>query len=195
MDPFNDANQTALAALARAKMAIARATVRGVNEDADALEYDLEILAGERASGVEVMEALGLTSVADPAETVEVVVVHVMGNRDHPIVIGGVSRARRPKIPKGGTALYTPGAGGGIRIHCLADGSIELTPGAGQVVRVASDLEVDGNIAGTGNVDVDGDVEDGTCTMAAMRTGFAAHVHSGVQGGGSTSGPPTSPNC
>lgn len=121
------------------------------------------------------------------------VLLSLLGVTEMRLALPG-SPARRPKtLASGEVAFYHPPTGS--RVHFLANGdvrvtagastvliaasgAITLTPGAGQKVLVAGDLEVTGATTLGGVVTSAGkDISD-------------SHVHSGVQTGGGNTGPP-----
>jgi phage gp45-like len=121
------------------------------------------------------------------------VLASLLGVSEMRVALPG-SPSRRPKtLAVGEVALYHPGTGS--RFHLLANGdvsvtagasaalfaasgAITLTPGAGQKVLVAGDLEVTGAATLGGVVTSAGkDISD-------------SHLHSGVQTGAGNTGPP-----
>lgn len=89
----------------RIRMMIARGTVAGVDDDAQAQSVQIDLLADETHEGVERFQEYGFTSV--PHAGAEVIMVAVGGLRSHGIVIAVEDRRYRMKSLKPGeVALY-----------------------------------------------------------------------------------------
>lgn len=73
-------------------------------------------------------------------------------------------------------------------VQFLPDGGIQITVPAGKPLNLKADtVAVDGNLTVSGDITADGDVTAGGSGGVSLET----HVHSGVQSGGSDTGPPT----
>jgi phage baseplate assembly protein V len=164
--------------VARARLAVARAVVRLV-DDARALQtLQVQTLAGETLGRVERFQEYGFTS-HPPASGSEGVVVFALGARDNPLAIAVEHRASRPKgaTAAGEVLLYN---GAGVRVLLRNDGAV--------VVTAAGGLEASADVEAGGDVRAAGDVEDGVGTLAALRTAYNMHTHPDPQGG--STGPP-----
>lgn len=86
-----------------------------------------------------------------------------------------------PTLAEGESALFNDH---GATIHLKADGSIEVD-GGDFVIKGGNCVIEAGDLTASGNVEADGDVQDGsitTPTMAMMRTVFNSHTHTGNLG-------------
>lgn len=127
---------------------VGRATVDKADDAKDVQELQLELLEGEVRDEVERFGEYGFTSV--PLEGAEAVVVFVGGRRDHGLAIGVEDRRYRIRNLKSGeVAVYNHT---GARIVFKENGDVEVTPKAGQKLKIASDVEVTGTL--TASVDV-----------------------------------------
>ena len=82
----------------------------------------------DKLPGVEHFQPGGLTHV--PLRDAEGIVLCIQGLRSHPVIICVSNRDDRPKgLAPGETALYTAGPGGGVRVHCAADGTVYVGTG------------------------------------------------------------------
>jgi phage baseplate assembly protein V len=161
---------------------VSRMLVDAVNDAAK--RQGLRVLgrADEVLDDVEHFQPGGLSHVALPGA--EGVLLCVGGVRAHPIAIGVANREARPTgLQAGETGLYTAAAEtAGMKIRCLADGTIELSP-AGPVPTVKV----------VGQLSVTGDVQAGTLTPATMRS-LLLHLHPTAMGpAGAPISPPTPP--
>lgn len=171
----------------RVKSVVMRAVVDAVDDSKMGQEVRLSGLATEVLDEVERLGPMpGIT--AYPPVGSEAVVVAVGGNRDHPIVVAVEDRRYRPKgvMSEGDVIIYHPTAG--TQIHVKADGSIDITAGAG--VNVTGDVDVTGDLNVSGDIVGGGDVEDSTRSMAADRTIYNTHTHPENGAGGGVTSPP-----
>jgi phage baseplate assembly protein V len=150
----------------RVMLAIGRATLRGTSAGGGLQRVQASLLPGETRGEVEHLQPYGFTSRPQPGA--EALVVHVGGDRGHPVcVIVDDPRARPGDLAAGEVCVYGPRPGQRIRLK--ADGTIEIE---------ASTLRV------VGDVQVTGDVVAGTVSLRG-------HRHGGVQAGGSQTGAPS----
>ncbi len=138
-------------------------------------------LAGETKQSVEVLHPFGWFA-SLPAGA-DVVLLQVMGSRDHLVALGGDAIGQsEPSAPGEFGAKHAAGA----FVHFTNDGKVTLQDASGaQVI-----LQNNGTIWVKGSLMVTGDITD-NCqtqaeTMAGQRTVFNGHNHpvSGVQTGG-----------
>lgn len=110
----------------------------------------VSLLDGEVRDEVERFQSYGFTS--NPPAGAEAVVVFVGGRRDHGLAIQVDDRRYRIKsLESGSVAVYNDT---GAKIVLRASGDIEITPKAGQTLKIASNVEVTGTL--TASVDVVG---------------------------------------
>lgn len=127
---------------------VARAVVRRVDDSTNAQLLQLGILDGETREGVERFQEYGFTSV--PREGAEVAVVFVGGRRDHGLAIGVEDRRYRiGNLSPGEVAVYNDT---GAKIVFKANGDVEVTPKAGQKLKVTADVEITGALTASGEV-------------------------------------------
>jgi phage baseplate assembly protein V len=154
---------------------VARAVVQLVNDGAKLQVLQLGVLEGETREGCERFQEYGFTSV--PLAGAEAVVLFVGGRRDHGLVVAVDDRRYRKKdLQPGEVALYHH-AGPFVLLksdRVVVDG-IEL--------RLGSDAAA--NFVALANL-VD-------ARIAAIRTAFNAHAHTGVTTGTGSSWAPASP--
>jgi hypothetical protein len=109
----------------------ARAVVQLVDDSTKQQLVQIGVLAGEDIDDGEHFHPYGFTSV--PLPGAEAVVLFPGGDRGHPLVVAVADRRHRPTGGQPGeVTLY---ADTGAKIRLLADGSIEVVPGAGGEVR------------------------------------------------------------
>lgn len=137
---FRHAIDAALAPLRQTvRGLILRAVVSGSDASQQIQTVGLD-LGDEQIPDCEHFEPFGLT--ANPASDSEAVVVFAGASHDHPIVTGVVDRRHRPTgLASGESAVYN---GHGTVIALKADGSIQITVGAGQAVVVNGDVTAGG---------------------------------------------------
>jgi phage baseplate assembly protein V len=151
---------------------VARAVVHLVKDSTKIQLVQLGVLDGETREGCERFQGYGFTSV--PLEGAEAVVLFVGGRRDHGLVVAIDDRRYRKKdLEPGEVALYHK------------DGSFVLLKSArvvvdGQELRLGSDAAA--NFVALANL-----VDD---RIAAIRTAFNAHAHTGVTTGSGSTGAP-----
>lgn len=152
---------------------VRRAVVELVNDALRLQGLQLTLLAGELADDVERFQEYGFTSVPEPGA--EAIVLAVGASRSHLVVVATDDRRYRPTGWGAGEAgLYSKF---GQIVRLKADGSIELTPAAGQPVTVNGDLVATGNVQAGADVVAAGEVQDAAGTMQAMRLAYNAHTH------------------
>lgn len=136
---------------------IANSIARGVVnliDDSRALQVlQIGAIEGEEIDDAEHHQPYGLSSVPHPGA--EFVAVFPGGDRSHPLVIAVSDRRHRPTDGEPGTVtLYSSG---GATVTLLPDGAIEIQPGPGAEVRIAS--------------------EGGTPERLVRASEFAGHTH------------------
>ncbi len=140
-------------------------------------------LAGETKASVEVLHPYGWFANLPPGA--DVVLLQVMGTRDHLVALGGDAL--------GQNVASAPGEFGakhslGALVHLTNDGKITLQDASGAKVV----LNNNGQIVVTGNLLVSGDITDNyqtqSETIAGARTIYNEHTHQvpNVQAGSST---------
>lgn len=116
---------------------VSRAVVERVNDAPKLQEVQLSVLAEETREGVEHFQRYGFTSV--PLSGAEAVVLFVGGRRDHGLVVAVDDRRHRPTgLQPGEVAVYSET---GASVVLKADGSVEVNPAAGAVVKLAGSVE------------------------------------------------------
>lgn len=125
---------------------VARAVLRRADDSTNTQLLQLEILDGETREGIERFQEYGFTSV--PRDGAEVAVVFVGGRRDHGLAIGVEDRRFRVVgLEEGEVAVYNDT---GAKIVFKANGDVEITPKAGQKLKIASDADVSGELTANG---------------------------------------------
>lgn len=150
---------------------ISRAIVRGVDEARKLRALKIEVYKDDVRDGVEHVEPYGYT--ARPLADGECIVVHVAGDRSHPIAISTPDRRHRPTD--------------------LAAGEVAIYDDQGQTVRIYRDrVEVSAAkiVIDSGTVEIG----DGTLEAAVLgdtlKTWLDTHTHTGVTPGSGASGVP-----
>ena len=162
----------------RVRGMVRRAVIELVNDALKLQGVQLTLLAGELSGDVERFQEYGFTSVPEPGA--EAIVLAVGASRAHLVVVASDDRRYRPTgWASGEVGIYSRF---GQTVRLKADGSIELTPAAGQPVKVAGNLEVVGNVVATGNV------QDAAGSMQEMRDTYNVHTQPVVS---NTAQPPT----
>ena len=116
---------------------VSRAVLARVDDSAKLQTVQVNVLAEETRDGVERFQNYGFTSV--PLEGAEAVVVFVGGRRDHGLALAVDDRRHRLSgLQPGEVAVYSET---GAAVVLKADGSVEVTPGAGAVVKLAGDTD------------------------------------------------------
>lgn len=150
---------------------VGRGVIKRVDDAKKVQELQVDLLDGETRDEVESFGQYGLTS--SPPVGAEAVAIFVGGRRDHALVIGVEDRRYRVKnLPTGEVCLYSQH---GQTIVLKTNGDVEITPKAGQKLKIATDVEVTGTL--TASVDVVGGGKH-----------LATHTHS-VPAGSVTSAP------
>lgn len=140
---------------------VGRAVVKAADDAPKVQELQLELLEGELRDQVERFGEYGFTSV--PLEGAECAVIFVGGRRDHGLAIGVEDRRYRIKnLESGEVAVYNHT---GAKIVLKASGDVEITPKAGQKLKISADVEV------TGTLTASVDVKAGTISLSG-------HTHS-----------------
>lgn len=116
---------------------VSRAVLARVDDSAKLQTVQVNVLAEETRDGVERFQNYGFTSV--PLEGAEAVVVFVGGRRDHGLALAVDDRRHRLSgLQPGEVAVYSET---GAAVVLKADGSVEVTPGTGAVVKLAGDTD------------------------------------------------------
>lgn len=150
--------------MARARSIVRRATIGNLDSEADGQTVQATTLADETRDAVELFEPYGFTS-APPAGS-EALVFNVGGDTAHPVALAAGSRAvRLVGLASGEVAVYS---NAGSRIVLREDGSIDIFPAGGQVVRLGGE---GGNAVAR--------IEDGVSPSDAM-IAWASVVEAGV---------------
>ncbi|HYW57671.1 MAG TPA: phage baseplate assembly protein V [Polaromonas sp.] len=176
---------------------IRRVFRRSLDSSTPNVQVQVESLAEEAHSDVEVMETYGDTAVP-PDDVQEGLAAFVAGESDHGVVLGWFDKTHRPtdllpgevvkysvfgqriKFDALGQVLITSGSGSTIQM--LANGDIVSTPSSG-VMKVTGALQVSGNISSGGTISALIDV-------VAQAISLVTHRHSGVDPGAGNSGGP-----
>lgn len=183
----------------RIQLAVGRCVLKVVDDSKLLQEVQLRALAGETLGGVEHFQHYGFTSVPFPG--CEGVIVCAGGSRDHALLIAtGDRRYRLTGLAEGEVALHDDQ---GQFVHLKRD-SIDVK--ANTVVNIEGTAEINltavlvtvtGDLAVTGSITADGDIQDlfasgPSDTMEASRDIFNDHVHPENGGNGPTDPPTTS---
>lgn len=154
---------------------VARAVVSAVDDAKKVQVVQLDLLEGETRNEVERLQNYGFTS--KPRAGAEAAVIFVGGRRDHGLAIAVDDRRYRvTNLESGEVAVYNDT---GAKIVFKANGDIELTPKPGQKVKVASNVEITGDVNATGTITGSTDVVGGGKSLKT-------HTHSiaGANAGG-----------
>lgn len=151
---------------------VARAVVQLVSDGGKLQVLQLSILDGETREALERVQEYGFTS--HPMPGAEAVALFVGGRRDHGLVVAVDDRRYRPRdLLAGEVALYNKDA-------------IVLLLKSSRAVFTAPELRL-GSDSAAAFVAL-ADLVDSR--IAAIRTAFNAHTHTGVTTGSGSSGPP-----
>jgi phage baseplate assembly protein V len=155
-------------------------------------QVQIESLADELHSDVEVAESYGLTA-CPPDDVTEGVALFVGGQSDHGLVLAWLDKTHRPRnLKKGEVLLYTSF---GQRIKLNDQGEIIMTSQSGSTfsmlangditaVPSSGEMHVTGKVIATGDVITPADVIAGAIHLKT-------HKHGGVTAGGAQTGLPT----
>lgn len=151
--------------LQRVFSALLRGRVRLVNDAGERQMLQITLRGvRETRSEIERFQQYGLTSV--PRDDAELVAARIAGAADHVVVIAVDDRRYRLRgLEKGEVALYDDL---GSKIHLKRGGVIEIVANGG--VKVVGNLDVDGAIKATG------EVEDLKGTLDVLRQAFNQHT-------------------
>jgi len=176
----------ALASLRRrVRLLILRAVVQLVDDSAGLQRVQVETLAGRDHDSLTHLQPYGLSAVPEPGA--EGLVLNIGGATGHHVLIAVDDRRHRPTGGLPGEVRYYSRFGQLIELK--ADGSIALTPAAGQPIVVNGDITVNGNVVATG------EVSDALGSLTEMRGVYNAHVHpeNDNAGGNPNTGAPLTP--
>lgn len=116
---------------------VSRAVVSRVDDDTKLQTLQVKAGEDEVRDGLERFQQYGLTSVPEP--DAEAVVLFVGGRRDVGYVLAVEDRRYRLKgLQQGEVALYSKT---GASVVLKADGSVEVNPAPGQVVKLAGEMD------------------------------------------------------
>jgi len=170
---------------------IARAVIDSINVEEDGtITAKQSVLADDDDEDIEVMQQYGYASV--PLKGAESTVVYLGGDRDSGVIIATEDARYRIKNMKGGeVALYTDE---GDVIHFKRGRILEVETGTlNAKVLTKATIEAP-TVVITGNLEVGGNVSDGTGSLNQLRTEYGLHIHGGVTvGQGLTAGPEAPP--
>ena len=164
-----------------ARGAAVRGVVRAVRDDGQAQTVDVETHEGVVREGVEVLMPFGLATRAPSGPGAVVLLLAVGGDQGDMVALPvACPSVRLGALGAGEFAIHDAD---GNRVHIRAGGIVELR--AATKVRVtAPTVEIVADeVTISGNLTVAGDVKAGTVSLRG-------HVHTAVQPGGGTSGPP-----
>lgn len=157
---------------ARIANLVSRAVVSRVDDSTKLQTLQVDVGEDETREGLERFQQYGLTSVPTPGA--EAVVLFVGGRRDVGYVVALDDRRYRVKgLAQGEVALYNKA---GASVVLKADGSVEVNPATGQVVKLAGQTDA---VALASKVNE---------RFAHLEAAFNAHVHLAA---GSPTLPPT----
>lgn len=146
---------------------LSRGVVSAVDDSKKLQLVQLDLLDTETRDEIERFQNYGFTSV--PEAGAESVVLFVGGRRDHGLAIVVDDRRYRLKsLAEGEVAVYNRT---GAKIVLKANGDIELTPKSGQKVKLASPVEISGDVSVTGTLTASADVVGGGKSLKN-------HIHS-----------------
>ncbi|MDA8049958.1 MAG: phage baseplate assembly protein [Rhodospirillales bacterium] len=171
--------------------------VSAVEDGAEAQTVTVQTADGAVRTAVEVAQPFGLASVA-PANGALCVLLAVGADPANLVALPvGCPAARMGELAAGEVAIY---GADGSRVHIRAGGTIEVW-GAAAVKVTTQDMTIEasqggvqitGTVTVTGDLNVSGNVADGTGTLDRLRQHYDGHVHPDPQGG--DTGPTTEPD-
>lgn len=148
---------------------VGRGLLEALEQSGSAQRLQVSLLADELRGRVDHPQPFGFHTV--PKVGAECVVVFPGGNRGDGLALVVADARHAPTdLGPGEACLYDAN---GQRVVLRADGSVLI--------------QTDGRLVVEGDLEVTGDVRDGTGTMQAMRDAYNGHSHPGA------SGPPTVP--
>lgn len=147
---------------------IGRGLVKVIQQSGSAHRLQVELLPGELRGLIDHVQPFGSHSV--PLQGAEAIVAFPGGNRGEGLAMVRDTRHAPTDLKPGEYAIYDAF---GQRVHLRADGSVAI--------------KTSGRLVVEGDLEVTGDVSDGTSSMQAMRDAYNGHNHPGA------SGPPTVP--
>lgn len=107
----------------RLRLIVSRGVVTASDDDARLQTLSLDLLADEHRAAVPRLQQYGLSS--RPKDGVEVLTLAVGGDRTQMVAVACDDRRARPTgLLPGEVCLWTPD--GGRRVHCRADGQVDL---------------------------------------------------------------------
>jgi len=129
---------------ARIRLLIGRAVIAASKNSDGKIMLDLELLAGEKRRGIELMQQFAFSS--RPKGDVSAVALFMGGSRDNGIVIA--SRGDSPemndyKLEEGEAIMHSPF---GQKILFKNDGNIEIKAAAGKKILMKSEVEISENL-------------------------------------------------
>lgn len=147
---------------------IGRGVIKRVDDAKKVQELQVDLLDGETREEVERFQQYGLSS--HPPVGSDCVVIFVGGRRDQGYCLAAEKQGTRIiNLSEGEVALYNDT---GAKVVMKANGDIEITPKAGQKLKISTSVEITGSLDVSGNVAADGDVTAGAISLNS-------HIHSG----------------
>lgn len=170
---------------ARVRNFARRGLVRMATESTKLRELQVQTGPRELRDRVEHFEPFGFTS--RPRAGAEAVVLNLGADRAQSVAIVVADRRYRLQgLADGDVAIHSDA---GARVVLRSGGRIEVYA-TERVTVTAPTLALVGNLEVDGNIVASGDVEDGTASMAEDRTVYNSHTHAGVQTGSGTTATP-----
>lgn len=174
----------------RVRLMVGRAVIRMVNDGLKEQALQIGLLDGETRDQVERYQHYGFTSHPHPGG--EAITVAIGGSRDHLVVVAdGDRRYRFKSMAQGEVALYTDEED---YIHLKRNREIEVVGGETVTVqtKVATVTATTSATVTSPEINLGG-VRGNMRKLIdeRIKAVFDAHVHTGVQAGGGSSGPPS----
>jgi len=195
---------------------IAKCVISEADDSRKVQTVSAEILKNERRRNIERFQEYGFTS--NPPPETEGVMLSLMGSRTHKVVIATENRALRLKeLNPGESAIYDKDGNyvwlknnGEIEVktstrvllsvplvemsgNCLIKGNLTVEGASNQqqAVTMGASLAVATTIVAGGNISSGANLADVTGTLAALRSAYNSHTHTGdFSGNTSTPNPP-----